>query len=311
MNSDLIPFHDILHAKVEEYLAIRKVGVKPFTLTRYRQSLAHMERWMADNGGAVTPQSYGGFMEWVAKTYSSETARTMRTYIASFFKYCERMGYIQMSPDRLVPRFKKVPRDNTHSFIYKTDYAAIKLAAQGTIYEWGFVCAFNTGMSMVDVCNLRWDKVNLENITIRYQSKSGSRSCWPLMPGMHRWLKIMKAREVQQGKWKDYVSPDLARSMAASQTMTSRQFLRYLHKVRPECGFHDFRRTFLTKAVNDQVPWVLIGKMAGHTNINSLSGYVLPDIELLRSARAHAMDWEPKPYKPNEQENTDSTEEKH
>jgi len=288
---------------VEEYLRIKSVGLQETTLLTYTISLKQLVKYLGLNhGGVLSVESYTAFVEHLLRRVKTGTARKIRDHCSAFLKYCEHCGYIRCSPDRVVPRIKPPYRNSIRRFITLEEYQQIRTEAEGTIYEWALICAYYTAMSMVDICKLRWENVDMEQLVVhRVRQKSGRKCTIPFFSGddMHKALLFLwdEHLEVENHCYGSallsYVSPSLFVGYQASQSKVSMDLKVIIKRVRPDCSFHDFRHTGATALANSGVPFTLAGQVTGHSNINMFARYIRPDIQALRGAVMQARKWQP------------------
>lgn len=291
----LIHSGEILRQRVEEYLAIRKVVCQPSSMEVYRTQLERFISFVREHGGVVNVATYAAFIEYMLKQRASATAHKARRVLSAFFRWCVRAGYMQNSPDLLVPRFKIKPV-HTHHFITADEYHRMREVVKDTPYEWALVCAYNTGMSQCDVCLLKWEDVDLNNmVLVVARKKTGVASLLAFEPGdeLYDWLTQIKTFVRGQPPWDVYVSPTLAFKFTRCRAGVAQRLLRAVHAVVKNCTFHDFRHTYCSKGMNSGLSSIMVGKMVGHTQVQTLSGYVIPDLDTMRTARRKLLAWEP------------------
>lgn len=227
----------------------------------------------------------------IAEGLKPSTIHWKMCTIRALFNWCIRFGYMTVNPAAFV-RMPPVP-SITKPIYTHDEYLKIINAAKGTHNYWLVVCAYRTGLSMVDICNLKWESVDMINLMIslrrqKMKRKGAGAVTVPFVEGsdIHECLLTLQDAEVNDA-WPGpgYVHHGLARMYQTEDSSVVRSYKRLLAKVGIEGrSFKSWRNTFISKLANSGVNHVVACKMSGHSNPAQFAAYVKPDVVAMRQA---------------------------
>lgn len=213
-----------------------------------------------------------------------------------FLKWCEEMGYLTKKYSALIPKIK-VPREDPVRFTAE-QYEKVKELAKGTSLYYATIMAYRTGARSSDVCLLKWENVDMENLVISYvpfkTRKTGAKAVCPFQAGgdLHEVLKeLRQSNRSISPLWDQYVCPELAMQCPRGGTydqgndMTKRPFKNLCIKIgAPHLSFHKLRNAFCARAVDAGIPFAQVTQMTGLSSFKVLMRYAKPNIDVLRNA---------------------------
>jgi integrase len=137
------------------------------------------------------------------------------------------------------------------------------------------VFAVNTGLRRGEICNLKWERVDLKNrvITVqsddRYRVKMGK---FRIVPLNARAYEVLKKRFHQRNS--DYVFTS-EHGQKINADFLSKRFKRYLRLagLGEEIHFHSLRHTFASLLAQARVPLYEIKELLGHSKISVTEQY--------------------------------------
>lgn len=209
------------------------------------------------------------------------------------YRYGIRKGYFISSPflgKRLKPSKTHTWKPVHHDYWFKV---AAGLKGSWMYIPW--VMCYETGMACADVCNLRWDMVDMVAGTIsgkrhKMRNRDGGNFCTQVDPGGLSWPLLTAMRDSLRKKGvkasdkeKTYVFPRLVGNTSMVGACTHRQ---------REMGFaqeqvatlHDLRRTRITAMVNSGIPLNVVMAVSGHSSHAQLLAYVGVDPSVIRNS---------------------------
>lgn len=287
-----------LAKRVKQWLTTMSNGLEVSTLRRYREALERFQLFVGTQ--PVTGDLWTKYQQHqiglaLAPAYIHKDC----TIINQFFKWCELHKYVTVNPCRfglkLPPVIVKLQPIFSHD-----EYERMKAISTAKRNEfWMVVCSYNTGASLCDVCLLKWDMVDMENLVINFVRKKMKRyqtpATIPFTPGsdLHKCLTLL-AEDIGQGpSWpgSQYVCPDLAgrymTCLANPAGMTSRiikaaGIVGKTHKT--------FRWTFISNWANSGASTALGCKVVGTKNPAIFTRYVNPDVDSMRDAISNSLE---------------------
>lgn len=294
-----------LYEAMEAYLQERAPHVLPYTTEASRRiarlfliamgPYSRLDRWDHELWDAISHrlQLYVASMSHL----NPSTIRDRLKPVSGCFNWCIRHGYVNFNP---VTFLKLPPLRKTEPVIYNhEEYLQITKAAKGTPLHWLVICAYRTGLSMVDICNLKWSSVDLLNMMIitnrqKLARSGGGRVYIPILHNsdMHQCLLILKEAPLEDA-WPGpgYVCHELALRYHVSSFAVVTSYARLMSKLGINKTFKSWRNTFLSGLANSGVQTVIACKMSGHSNPAMLAHYVKPDPIALRDVLTQATDF--------------------
>lgn len=224
-----------------------------------------------------------------ARRIGPATLKWKISNISRFFKFCERRRYLAYNPIQFTTRprlLRKVPPVFTFE-----EYERIKQATLGSMYYWFTICSYRTGMSMVDVCLLKWESVDMDNLVITIMRRKllhtgAGATTVPFLPGsdIHICLQEFKDNPVDHWPGPEYVCAELASWWTANRINISQRYTMILRRlgITGKSAMH-WRHTFISAIANSGMATSIGCKMSGHSNPATLARYIRPDVEVMRS----------------------------
>ena len=141
-----------------------------------------------------------------------------------------------------------------------------------------FILGANTGLSLGDVCTLRWSQVH-DGFIIRHRNKTGTLPEIPILPAVRELLEELSVQNAQQPgeSGDDFILPAHAQMYKTNRTGVSYRVKRFLERLgiattRETDGarevsvkdFHSFRHTFAYNAGVGKVSQPVIQSVLGH-----------------------------------------------
>ncbi len=250
----------------------------------------------------LTPQLVADFWEW-RQTHGAPSNQSMAltaAYLRMFLQWCERMGYADKQLSLLVP--KVTLKLKPPIIVTPEQYSKIKDAAKGTIVYYATVCAYRTGMRLSDVCLLKWENINFDELVIIYSPyktrKKGKMAACPIVAGGDLHQVLLELREIPphpNPMWKPYVSPELAMSYPMYFDNKSVDLVppvsnQFTHLCRRlgynDLTFHKLRNAFMSRLVANNVSWPAACQITGLTSFEVYLRYAKPELANLRAQMA-------------------------
>ena len=257
------------------------------TQARYRAVEVFID-WLRDR--PITPSVID---EWHAyqKALNRNDYFILRR-LQTVYKWGIRMGYLLNDP--FVGKLNAPSRRHKWKPINHDTWLRMAKALKGYYHYIPWVMCYETAMSYVDVCQLRWDMIDMETGIIRgkrvkMRSREGgvfetkvdpNGLSWPLLVNTQQLLEKKGDKATEEER--TYVFPRIMK----------RHLMRNLAMIMRKAGFkeseiatfHDLRRTRITAMVNSGVPFNIVMKVSGHSSHSQLLGYVGVDSSAIQSA---------------------------
>lgn len=284
-------------------------GTAPATLDGFYKVFSRLIGWAETVGitedckvSMLTESTIDGYLMHLAGTCknSPATVEMHRATLSSIFKWMLEMKLVKKNPVNLPclsqPKEPKTPfsRDEFDSLL--------SAAASAHQWYWGaaITIGWHTGLRLRDVSTLRRPSVDMTTETIRLvpakTKKKGIVVEIPIEPiELFPVLETLFARP--QGKpapWMpdDFLLPDMALKYTRSQAQLSNEFA----AIRDAAGvagngrgFHHLRSSFSSRMMNSGTDALVTASMTGHTNLQTLKGYVKVSPQAKRAALHKAM----------------------
>ena len=222
--------------------------------------------------------------KFVVKVRSSAPSGILvyaRTLKAAFNK-AKAWSYLNENPfEKLkLPKVQK----NVVDYISKAEVLQIVEMAETQLMKDVILTAFNTGMRLAEITNLRNSGVDLKNrmITVgnsQFTTKSRKVRFVPINDVM---LKILSRRIKDTSKDRYVFGKD--NGMAYTTDYFSKKFKETLRKtgIKQNYCFHSLRHGFASHLAQKGVPLVTVSKLLGHSNISTTMIYAQVNLDDLR-----------------------------
>lgn len=285
--------------RIRQFISVRFKGKAWRTVLQEQMHMDQFELFIRRR--AITKNillEYGDFLD--GKGYHASTINKRIMSVTRFFRWCEEMDYIQQSPHKVL-KYRPVIRDQPLPSIYTEDeYERIKEATKGTWKYYITVFGYRTGMSLVDICYLRWACVNMDELyimtnRIKMISRDPSVFVVPVLAQSDLHLVLMEQYDAR-GKYKNerdqYVNPEACGEYGFAQVRLSEDYGKVLRKLGiTNKTFKNFRNTFISNVANSGMNLALATKMTGHKDPSIFASYVRPDVEAMKTGLQAAFQW--------------------
>ncbi len=296
-----------LHEAAEEYLNEKAAHVKPETNDAARYEILQWLEAMGTDAGLkgkdglmVADELTKRFQRYITSLSQRCTPMTVRKKVAppcGVFGWLVRRGFMALNPANMItlPPLRQVE----HSLYTHEEYLQIREACKGTELFWLVTCAYRTGLSMVDICNLRWEHVDLQNLMIvkhrqKLKRKGGGRVQIPILPGsdLHQGFLLLREAPTEDA-WPGpgYVHHGLALIYQSCEPTMMMRYRRICNEMGIKKKFKDWRNTFISGLANSGVDTAIGCKISGHANPAQFAAYVKPDPAALRDVLIRATDF--------------------
>jgi len=142
------------------------------------------------------------------------------------------------------------------------------------------ICALDTGMRSGEIFKLRWSDIDMVNriITVRaFNTKTMRERQVAMTERMARELELLFKLSTKE--------PDALCFGISDNVKKSFNSVRKSAGL-PDVRFHDLRHTHATRLVAAHIPLSEVGRVLGHTQINTTYRYVNANVETARRAAA-------------------------
>jgi integrase len=286
---------------LNEWVDSRKATISPRTLMKYKQirddfleSLGHKKTAKLDSIGQ---SDFVGFRDKLLKEgLAPQTVnQTVRKVLSTPFSLAWKQGLIPANPLAGMPPLKSVPFKKG---VFDPEEVARMIEVASPDWKGAILTAYYTGARLKDVCNLRWENVDLENHVIRFiAQKTGTESIGMVGPELEEHLLSLPGSDDP----KAFLFPSLAGKSGAGKSGLSMAFKRIMEAAKVPAGvareksgkggrslslrsFHSFRHTFNSALANAGVSQEIRRKLTGHASDRMNAQYTHHEMEIFRSA---------------------------
>jgi integrase len=293
---------------VDRYLEERREVVKEDTyikesmaLTRFLEAMGTSQGLSRTDRLSLVEGLANRLQAWVDRMNKTKKPWTIRYYTCQashIFRWCIRNGYMINNPMQFV-RVPRIQRPVLPIFTHE-QYLQCLECTKGTAMHWLITCAYRTGLSMVDICTLRWEEVDMDNLIIQRKRQKILHTGAPpvIIPfledsDLHQSLLLLREAPVEDA-WPGpgYVHHELAATYKGSHARICMLHAAMLRRLGIKgLTFKSWRNTFISNIANSGANAVIACKMSGHANPAMLAAYIKPDISALREAITKASDF--------------------
>lgn len=285
-----------------EWIAQCTGAVSDRTLQKYTQVsdefIASLGSRADMNIAGITTADVRAFRDKLAKDglSPSTTNQLVRKVLSTSFRAAEvAKAGVDGNPCLGVKPLKDSPGKEREAFTLEQIGALLAVADE----EWrGIILAgFTTALRLSDVLALTWDKINLEDRTIRvHQGKTGAEVVLPIHGDFETWLR---SRPTAIGR--AFVFPDWAGKTSGGRNGPSMHFARIMAQAKVagrvlrrggkgkgrqtrSLSYHSLRHAFISLLANVGVAEEIRSKLSGHASRDAHRGYTHLQVEVLRDA---------------------------
>ena len=261
--------------------ALNAAGRAAGTQRSYGYLVLIWGEWLETNSltwQTVTEQDVTDFLEEYAAGHSRTSTALILTCLRSFYKWAVRRGHVASSPvaaidpvqrDRPLPR--AIPRWQIRMLIERMNNPPDDLGDDMRA-EWSrnrlIVLTFlYTGLRLAEVASLRWELVDLDELTIRVRGKGGKERITPMHPVLADELRAARPQASGPIWFSAKGGPLRAEGM-------SEMFRRWVVGVLGiQCTAHQLRHTLATELRRAGTDLRVIQRLLGHANLNTTAIY--------------------------------------
>jgi integrase len=304
--------HPELPNRIETRLAeyLQEVGLTgtQSTVARYSTILTGFQRYAADQNlfmvEDMTQQLCRGWFIHLlgTKRIKESTLGLHRVVLSQFIQFLKEAGYFKaespLTNIRRVPVNKAVKQPFTREEFDKLLSLAPSMKQQ--YWTYALMMSYHTGLRLSDVAMLSRDAINWEEETITLIPKKTLRKqtevCIPIeTKEFYPFLRAFVDAPIPPFYEfaKQYISPEMACEMLkynGTRNVLSSQMKRLCRKAGlPDRTFHKLRDTFASRLMNSGNDAIVVASMTGHTDLNTLKGYVHVNNDRKRAALANSV----------------------
>lgn len=282
-----------LRPMFRDYLAIVISKKSKSTLRMDQESIPPaLDFFKVNHKGVLSPDAVQDFVNRrirVGKSYGIDYIRYSR--IITFTKWCIKTGRLDQSKNPFqsvtIPKRPQRPPPDGSKIITPAQYRAIMSMATKRTVGWIVMLAWNTGMSLIDCCRLKWRDVRFEEAVIcRARQKTGVWATIPYPRGGELERGLIEKREAAKlvGLFNpdDPVSPHHATDGVSGSMQTTLRQIRIDLGLPDTITFHAFRYTFASMMMSSGMSPINAAKVTGHLKLSQLAHYTIPNNESIR-----------------------------
>jgi len=200
-----------------------------------------------------------------------------RALLMKFFNLAIEWGYLKENPVKGTKKFSE--DEGRRSRVLTEEEERILLSKSSETLKQIILIALHTGMRLGEILSMKWDDVDFRNEVIRIpHSKSKKQRVIPINKVV--W-QVLTSLRFQNGK-SEYVfsHPDGKRIKSFKTAWKGALRRAGIRNLR----FHDLRRTFATRILENGKNLESIRKLLGHSDISTTQRYLSSEIDELRDA---------------------------
>ena len=271
---------------LEEYLTkLELQNASPYTVKSYKQmNLTFLHFIGSDYSiSKIDYKSLQAFVEKYRYKLSPNSIRAYIRHINVILNYAMEQGYITTKPKMptVIPQEpnRKVYSQEDIDKLLKTDPNETFMQTQCRTIIATFLC---TGLRLSELTSLLIKDVDLESgIIYSRHTKSRKARILPipkkLITLLTKWLSIRNNNNEEDSLFCNSYGEQLPQN-------TLRTLIYRYNKSRgvSDTSIHQFRRTFITNAVNNGADIIQLSRITGHSNLKVLNMYYVSDVEQIK-----------------------------
>jgi integrase len=267
-------------------------------MTKYTGIKEAFLKWLGSRADAsITTLKPKDFLEYRNELLENDrTARTadlnVRKILGAPFRQAVKLGTLSKNPLASVPPLKK---DEFKKGIFAPEEISRLINAAAQDWKGAILVGYFTGQRLQDVCNLRWDRINLSNRVITFRvAKTGKPVPVPIHPELESHLIACADSDDSRA----FLFPTLAGKRSSWLSVTFKQIM---EKAGIEAGvarekrgdkgrtissrsWHSLRHSFNSALANHDVSQELRQKLTGHSSAEMNAIYTHHELETIRKA---------------------------
>lgn len=277
---------------VEEYKAVCQQRLAPMSMSALNIPLKEFALWCGTR--TLSKDMVVKYCDYL-RSVSHKRFSLIRRFspLRPFLRWCYQMEHIKTEMAFLVPTIRITPPDPKR--FSPEQYAALKELSKGTVWHYASIMSYRTGMRLSDVCLLKWEHINLEEMFIAYTPfktrRKGIRALCPIESGgdLHEIILDMSNARSKHPIWSTYVCPDLAMyypkdgGPLAIRATGCRTFKYFCKRIGARhLSFHKLRNSFMSRVVDADLNWMKVCQITGLRTFAVMMRYAKPDANVLR-----------------------------
>ena len=244
---------------VEEYLVYSKHRKTEYS---YRKEMSVVNLLLAELGSLVlldiTKQRIEGLQnKWKDAGKANKTINNRTILLGTMLNYALDNGYIPYAP-----KVKKFKVDKKRPIIYTDDEVALIFSNSSGLMRDYLVVFYYTGCRLSEIKNLKWEEIDLQKRLLNIErSKSHKYRVIPINDALYDHLLKLKSKKTRHQVY--------LFEMSEGQPLSDyyHRFKKFLIEQKVVGSIHQFRRTFTSKLVEQQVPIEVAQELLGHSSI--------------------------------------------
>lgn len=230
--------------------------------------------------------------DWLIKKKQLSTRfnRSIHTSLVSMLNYACKFHNLEKNVASISGNFEinKGSKKKEMNFLTNDEFNIFIKQEQNEIYKCFFTILFYTGMRLGELWCLNWQDINFETSEIKinkaYNPKNGSET----VPKTNKSNRIIKMSNIvadtikTMEKWKtdDYIfgTNKITGSTLRRKCANNYKYVNNTKKLR----IHDFRHSFASMCINNNIPIGIISEYLGHENISTtldIYGHLYPNMQ--------------------------------
>lgn len=244
-----------------------KKNSKPKTIINYRDTITKLKKFIQTWDKKENPDLFNAFLMSMFGKYAPVSINKAQQHITELLRIAKRQGSVPESYtfERVVVKIpKKIPLNITPEDFNKLYFNSSEDFKKLLLFD------YNTGLRIGNVCDLKWENINLEKGEMRLtQVKTGNDIYVPMLDVALNMLKEMYPKRTS-----DYVFLNNGKKWGVKSAIS-----RMVYYCRKTFGtnkyhFHTLRYTFAQKLLGAQIPLEFVKEFLGHESIESTVRYV-------------------------------------
>ncbi|MDP4143099.1 MAG: tyrosine-type recombinase/integrase [Bacillota bacterium] len=231
----------------------------------------------------ITQKTIENYMQELLKTNRETSVNTHLTHLKTIFNYATEKGYmkqIKINKISAQEKQKRVYSKEDLEELLREEPRESFMRYQARIIIATFV---STGLRLSELISLQVRDIDFNNLIIYSRhTKTKKNRLLPISTS----LKVLLIEWLTYRKYENEEDTLFCNSYAKPLNTNTLQTLirRYcIHKKVGDKSIHQFRRTFITHAVNKNVDIISLSRITGHTNLKTLNKYYVNDAERVAS----------------------------
>lgn len=231
----------------------------------------------------ITDKTIENYKKYLLKTNRETSVNTYLRHIKTLFNYANNKGYmkkINIHSLEAQEKVKKVYSKEDLQELLREEHHESFMKYQTRIMIATFV---STGLRLSELISLQIRDVDFENLVI-YSRHTKSRR--PRLLPISSSLKILLIEWFSNRKYKKIEDTLFCNSYGEplkASTLRTAMYRYITKKGIKDTSIHQFRRTFITHAVNNNVDLITLSRLTGHVSLKMLNIYYVNNTEKIVS----------------------------